>query len=209
MLYKNLPYACKERINLFCLKKYTDYPALQEFNKICDYEPCEYSNNNLISAENRYYKKMKKNEIEINKFIKKNLLKKKSINENIMKDCFHLLESSFAKMMKSQDYYYCRDCKEYKLRLVQFRNDYTGLHNWERDSFCDMCLLCNSILHNWEYIIEETINNLLYNFKDEVENILIDNYDILECDLCKKYNKSKNVFLIKNETICKGCFYSK
>lgn len=39
-----LPYWAKERINLYTLNKISDWEALQEFNKLCDYEPCMYSN---------------------------------------------------------------------------------------------------------------------------------------------------------------------
>lgn len=55
---KSLPYFCKELINLYALDCYKNYEALQEFNKIADYEPCIYSHH-LIEKCARKYKRLK------------------------------------------------------------------------------------------------------------------------------------------------------
>jgi len=58
-----LPYYCKELINMYTLNKLSDYDALKEFNKICDYEPCEYSNEEVRFSNNMYsYQMYKLNE---------------------------------------------------------------------------------------------------------------------------------------------------
>jgi len=64
-----LPYGCKELINLFALNKYSDYKPLEEFNKICDYESCEYSHEKLRKAKENYIIMRNKFTILINKTI--------------------------------------------------------------------------------------------------------------------------------------------
>lgn len=40
---KNLPYRVKELINLYAIRTLKNYESVFEFNKMIDYEPCEYS----------------------------------------------------------------------------------------------------------------------------------------------------------------------
>lgn len=49
-----LPYSCKELINLYALNTFGNYESLVEFNKICDYKPCEYSPIKLQHAKKNY-----------------------------------------------------------------------------------------------------------------------------------------------------------
>jgi len=70
---ENLPYAVKEKINLFALDTVKDYEMMKEFNKIMDYEPCEYSNRNLYYAETRHKRLMGTHQTEQNKFIKESM----------------------------------------------------------------------------------------------------------------------------------------
>jgi len=67
---ENLPYNCKELINMFALNKYKDYETLKEFNKIIDYEPCEYSNERIFNSEKVYNKGDKTCQRKVNKLLK-------------------------------------------------------------------------------------------------------------------------------------------
>ena len=60
-MYANLPYACKELINLYALNQIKDYEPLQEFNKICDYKPCSYSCIKLKNAD-KIYKRVRRDQ---------------------------------------------------------------------------------------------------------------------------------------------------
>lgn len=60
----NLPYFIKENINLYALNTINDYETLIEFNKICNYEICQYSHEKLRNAKKNYIRMIVKSEIE-------------------------------------------------------------------------------------------------------------------------------------------------
>lgn len=67
----DLPYFCKELINLYCLNKLSDYETLQCFNKIADYKPCKnYSNSKIGKCKMQYENSMRKFEAEKRKLLR-------------------------------------------------------------------------------------------------------------------------------------------
>lgn len=74
MNIKFLPYFVKENINLYLLNM-KDFEICQEFNKICDYKPSEYSNEKLIGAKERYDRRIENNKKELESY-EMNLLEK-------------------------------------------------------------------------------------------------------------------------------------
>jgi hypothetical protein len=145
-----LPYACKELINLFALDKIKDYETLQEFNKICNYEPCEYSDIKLRNAKFNYvdafigiqtisikmsedYQYIQNGEFGVNE-----CLKLATFSDMRMDDEGKPHLARFAFVNKNTDFNFSYEPKDLLpyARIVSNEEKYTMLHNYSSENKC-------------------------------------------------------------------------
>ena len=132
MELKNLPYTCKEIINLYALNQMKDYLPLQEFNKIADYEPCQYSNLKLKTAKKTYDRKMDIINIKITALLNSAWNKKNNIfNSDFSKYLNFIKHSHENKSL--QIYLYGIPCASCRKRTKKY-------YKYYGDEVCEVCV---------------------------------------------------------------------
>jgi len=125
-----LPYNIKEIINLYCLNKISDYNTIQTFNKICNYEPCAYSNIKIWKVKKQYTHNQTKHKDAINKLVsiasikKENMFRAECGNSIYMKSSFfnndlfgfacHECGDRYFTLYKRIDQFICAGCAHEK-----------------------------------------------------------------------------------------------
>ncbi len=193
MTYKNLPYGCKELINLYCLNKFTDYIPLQEFNKICDYEPCKYSNKKLLKAERYYNKNIVHQEKERENFIDKALDKHNFIGCEFYCNNKKTIIDKYNNKMNNK-YVYCLGKYDYYGGVYEYNDGHNRMcPRFKNTQHCIDCEFEIRKRNRFDVMLE-----CLWSEYFRSINKIFEEYDMLKCKYCDTYYNSYDITMYRD-----------